>query len=116
LAAPNSQANLYRDTWKVNLLMFDTNAGKLRKKIGTWSSDFSFELHPTAQANFLLLLRHIWSERDNPGETLYLLSSSGEELKKMDLLPPKKEGRNSKCFAECRSLGLSPEISPLVVP
>src|ERR1700721_3171811 len=29
LAAPNSQANLYRGTWKVNLLMFDANTGKL---------------------------------------------------------------------------------------
>jgi hypothetical protein len=87
LAAPNSPVSLYSGTWKVTLLLFDTNDGKLKKKIGPWSSDFSFELHPTAQGNFLLLLRHIWSEKENPGETLYLLSPSGEELKKMDLLP-----------------------------
>ena len=33
-----------------------------------------------------------------------------------DRLPSKKEGKNSKCFAERRLRILSPEISPSVVP
>src|SRR4029077_4643958 len=43
------------------------------------------ELHPTGEGNLLLLLRHLHSEPENRGETLRLLSSSGEELKKIDL-------------------------------
>jgi hypothetical protein len=93
LAAADMSANRYSGTWKVTLLMFDANDGKLKRKIGPWSSDFSFELHPTAQGNFLLLLRHIWSAKENPAETLYLLSSSGEELKKMDLAPSVKRSK-----------------------
>ena len=93
LAAADMPANRYSGTWKVTLLMFDANDGKLKRKIGPWSSDFSFELHPTAQGNFLLLLRHIWSAKENPGEALYLLSSSGEELKKMDLPESKTASR-----------------------
>lgn len=87
MAAANGPADLFRSPWKVTLLLFDASDGKLKKKIGPWSCDFSFELYPTAQGNFLLLLRHFYSEKEDPGETLYLLSASGEELKKMDVLP-----------------------------
>jgi len=78
-------AAIYSGQWKVTLLLFDTNSGKLLKKLGPWIGGPSFELHPTAQGTFLLLLRHMQKETENPGESLYLLSSSGEELKKIEL-------------------------------
>jgi hypothetical protein len=86
-AAPGEPDNWWTKPWEVTLLLFDANNGKLKAKRGPWSSDSSFELHPTARGNFLLFLRHFHVAPQNPGETLYLLSSSGEELKKLDLLP-----------------------------
>jgi hypothetical protein len=86
-AEPGVPDNWWSKPWEVNLLLFDANDGKLKAKSGPWSSDSSFELYPTAHGNFLLFLRHFHDAKQNPGETLYLLSSSGEELKKMDLLP-----------------------------
>jgi len=84
-AVADKSANLYTQPWRVTLLLFDVNSGKLRNKAGPWKCDFSFELHPTGEGNLLLLLRHLHSEPENRGETLRLLSSSGEELKKIDL-------------------------------
>lgn len=86
-AEPGVPDNWWSRPWEVNLLLFDANNGNLKAKSGPWSSDFSFELYPTAHGNFLLFLRHFHDAKQNPGETLYLLSSSGEELKKMDSLP-----------------------------
>jgi len=86
-AGPGQRDNRLSDPWEVTLLLFDANNGKLKNKSGPWNGDFSFELNATAKGNFLLLLRHFHGARENPGETLYLLSSSGEELKKMDLSP-----------------------------
>jgi hypothetical protein len=86
-AEPGVPDNWWSKPWEVNLLLFDANNGKLKAKSGPWSSDFSFELYPTAKGNFLLFLRHFHDAKQNPGETLYLLSSSGKELKKLDLLP-----------------------------
>jgi hypothetical protein len=85
-AGPGEPDNWWSEPWEVRLLLFDANNGKLKAESGPWSSDFSFELYPTAQRNFLLFLRH-FRTKQTPGETLYLLSSSGEELKKLDLLP-----------------------------
>jgi len=86
--------NWLSEPWEVRLLLFDANDGKLKAKRGPWRSDFSFELHPTAQGNFLLFLRH-FRAKQTPGETLYLLSSSGEELKKLDLLPSVRGSRSN---------------------
>jgi hypothetical protein len=86
-AGPGELDKWLSEPWEVTLLLFDANNGKLKVKRGPWSSDFSFELYPTARGNFLLFLRHFHDAKQNPGETLYLLSSSGEELKKLDLLP-----------------------------
>ena len=44
MAAANGPADLFRSPWKVTLLLFDASDGKLKKKIGPWSCDFSFEL------------------------------------------------------------------------
>jgi hypothetical protein len=92
-AIGDNWATLYSGPWIVTLLLFDANNGKLKKKSGPWSGDPSFELHPTGQGNFLLLLRHLQRESQDPGETLLLLSSSGEELKKLDLPESKSTSR-----------------------
>jgi hypothetical protein len=84
-AVADQSARRFDGSWKVTLLLFDANSGKLMKKTGPWSGGSSFELHPTGHGNFLLLLRHHYGESENPGDSLRLLSSSGEELKKMDL-------------------------------
>jgi hypothetical protein len=86
-AEPGVSDNWWSKPWEVNLLLFDANNGKLNSKSGPWTSDSSFELYPTAHGNFLLFLRHFHDAKQNPGETLYLLSPSGEELRKLDLLP-----------------------------
>jgi hypothetical protein len=87
LPAPNQPDNRWSSPWEVTLLLFDANNGKLTKKSGPWSSDFSFELYPTAQGNLVLLLRHFHVPDQSPGETLHLLSSSGRELNQLDLMP-----------------------------
>jgi hypothetical protein len=84
-ATEDNWDKLYSVPWKVTLLLFDANSGKLTKKSGPWSGGSSFQLHPTGQGNFLLFIRNLQRESPNPGETLRLLSSSGEELKKLDL-------------------------------
>jgi hypothetical protein len=84
-ATEDNWDRLYSGPWKVTLLLFDGNSGKLTKKSGPWSGGSSIQLHPTGQGNFLLFIRQLYKESPNPGETLRLLSSSGEELKKMDL-------------------------------
>jgi hypothetical protein len=71
----------------LTLLLFNAKNGRLEAKRGLWTSDFSFEFCPTAAGHFLLLLRHFRTSMQPPGETLYLLSASGEELEKMDLKP-----------------------------
>jgi hypothetical protein len=91
-AGPGEPDNWLSAPWEVRLLLFDANNGKLKAKCGPWSSDFSFELYPTAQGNFLLFLRH-FHRKQSPGETLYLFSSAGEELKKLDLLPSIRHSR-----------------------
>jgi hypothetical protein len=85
-AGPGDPDNWLSEPWEVRLLLFDANNGKLKAESGPWSSDFSFELYSTAHANFLLFLRH-FRTKQSPGETLHLLSSSGEELKNLELLP-----------------------------
>jgi hypothetical protein len=84
-ATEDDWAKLYSATWKITLLLFDANSGKLAKTSGPWNGGSSFQIYPTGQGNFLLFIRHLQRESPNPGETLRLLSSSGEELKKMDL-------------------------------
>ncbi len=87
LTAPNEPDNRLSSPWVVTLLLFEATNGKLRTKRGPWTSDFNFELHPTPQGNFLLLLRHIYDSSKKAGEILLLLSSSGEELKRLELAP-----------------------------
>jgi hypothetical protein len=84
---PGETANRGSDPQEVTLLLFDANNGKLIAKRGPWSSVSSFELYATAQGNFLLLLRHFQGAKETSGDTLLLLSSAGEELKRLDLMP-----------------------------
>jgi hypothetical protein len=86
-ASPGEPDNRFSDPWEVTLLLFDANNGKLKKKGGPWRSAFSFELYPTMQGNFLLLLRRFKDAKQSSKDILYLLSSSGDELKKLDLSP-----------------------------
>ena len=92
-AGPGEVDKWLSGPWEVTLLLFDASSGKLKAKRGPWSSGFSFELYPTAQGNFLLFLRRSHDVKQTPGETLYLLSSSAEELKKLDLLPSIRHSR-----------------------
>lgn len=87
LTAPNETDNRLSSPWEVTLLFFEASNGKLRTKRGPWPSDFDFELHPTPQGNFLVSLPHFHDSSKKAGETLLLLSSSGEELKRLELAP-----------------------------
>ncbi|MGH9743632.1 MAG: hypothetical protein ACRD51_14905 [Candidatus Acidiferrum sp.] len=73
--------------WDIWLLVFDAANGKLSSKRGPWSGDEFFELFATARGNMLLLLRHFNQGIGKPGETLLLLSPSGDELKRVALAP-----------------------------
>jgi hypothetical protein len=73
--------------WSISLLLFDPNTGKLNAKRGPWTADMSFELYATSRGNLLLLLQHFHEPVGEVGETLYLLSPTGEELKKLFLAP-----------------------------
>jgi hypothetical protein len=74
--------------WDVTLLFFDANTGKLRAKGGPWTGGLLFRISSTSQGTFLL---HLWnpysSSGEKQGETLVLVSPSGEQLKKIDLAP-----------------------------
>jgi len=87
----NTPHDPQHETWNspldLTLLLFNSKNGMLEVKRGPWISNSSFEFYPTAAGNFLLLLRHFRSPNQSPGVTLYLLSTSGEELEKMDLQP-----------------------------
>jgi hypothetical protein len=91
----DEQHKAWNSTQDVSLLFFDANNGKLRAKQGPWSSDSSFELSATSQGNFLLHVRHYHPSDEKRGETLYLLSPSGEEIKRRDLPPIAEDLRNS---------------------
>lgn len=82
---PRTRAN--GANWQILLLVFDAKTGSLRSKGGPWTADSSFELFSTSQGNFLLLLRHYSAASEEPGETLLLFSSAGNELKKFSLPP-----------------------------
>jgi hypothetical protein len=76
----------YLDTDDVSLVLFDVRTGKLRGKTG-WTAISWFDLFPTSQGNFVL---HLWSRADSKapeksGEKLVLVSSTGEELKRVEL-------------------------------
>jgi hypothetical protein len=73
--------------WEISLLLFDAATGKLNSKRGPWSGDMSFELFPTSQGHLLLLLQHFHQTIGEVGETLYLLSPTGDEVKKIFLAP-----------------------------
>jgi len=73
--------------WEISLLLFDPPTGKLNSKRGPWTGDMSFELYSTSQGNLLLLLQHFHQAIGDVGETLYLLSPTGDELKKISLPP-----------------------------
>lgn len=73
--------------WEISLLLFDAATGKLNSKRGPWTGDMSFELYSTLRGNLLLLLKHFHEPVGEVGETLYLLSPTGEELKKISLAP-----------------------------
>jgi hypothetical protein len=73
--------------WEISLLLFDPNTGKLNSKRGPWMGDTPFELYSTPRGNLLLLLRHFHQATEQAGETLYLLSPTGEELKRLFLAP-----------------------------
>jgi len=90
---PGAPDNWWSEPWEVTLLLFDANNGKLKAKSGPWSSDSSFELYSTPQGNLLLFLRHFVGAKENSGETLYLLSSRGQEVKRLDLLPSIRRSR-----------------------
>ena len=79
--------NMKKSLIELSLLFFDASNGKLRAKRGPWSSDSSFELSPTSRGNFLLHLRHHHGSNAEHGESLCLLSPSGEEIKRRDLAP-----------------------------
>jgi hypothetical protein len=73
--------------WEISLLLFDPTTGKLNSKRGPWTGDMSFELYSTSQGNLLLLLKHFHQATAEVGETLYLLSPTGDELKQIFLAP-----------------------------
>ncbi len=73
--------------WEISLLLFDPTTGKLNSTRGPWTGDMSFELYPTSQGNLLLLLQHFHQAIGEVGETLYLLSPMGDELKRVVLAP-----------------------------
>jgi len=73
--------------WHISLLVFDPATGKLNSKRGPWAGDRFFELFCTSQGNLLLLLRHFKGAIGEIGETLYLLSPTGNELKRLALAP-----------------------------
>jgi hypothetical protein len=76
-----------RAKWEITLLLFDPATGKLSSKRGPWTGDRFFEMFSTSQGNLLLHVRHFDSAEGEKGEVLYLLSPTGEELKKL-FLPP----------------------------
>ncbi|MGC1619215.1 MAG: hypothetical protein WA765_12070 [Candidatus Acidiferrum sp.] len=76
-----------RTKWEISLLIFDPATGKLNSKRGPWIGDRFFELFSTSQGNLLLLVRHFYGTAAETGETLYLLSPTGDELKKILLAP-----------------------------
>jgi hypothetical protein len=73
--------------WEISLLLFDPVTGRLNAKRGPWTGDMSFELYSTSRGNLLLLLQHFHEPTGEVGETLYLLSPTGDELKKIFLAP-----------------------------
>jgi hypothetical protein len=81
--------------WEISLLLFDAATGKLNSKRGPWSGDMSFELFPTSQGNLLLLLQHFHQATGEVGETLYLLSPTGDELKRIFLAPSTVNSRQT---------------------
>jgi len=83
----DAKHQVYEAQTDVFLYLLDAKSGELITRRGPWLSDYFFELHATAKGNFLLLLRHLHDGTSNHHETLYLLSSLGEELKKIDLAP-----------------------------
>jgi hypothetical protein len=76
-----------RTKWEISLLIFDPATGKLNSRRGPWIGDRSFELFSTSQGNLLLLVRHFNGTAAETGETLYLLSPTGDELKNIFLAP-----------------------------
>lgn len=73
--------------WEISLLLFDPNTGRLNAKRGPWTGDEFFELFSTSRGNLLLLVRHFNGAAAEMGETLYLLSATGDEVKKLFLAP-----------------------------
>jgi hypothetical protein len=81
----DEQHGKWNSPMEVFLLFFDVSTGKLKSKRGPWRTDSSFELFSTSQGNFLLHLRHYHGTTENHGETLLLLSPTGEEVQKREL-------------------------------
>jgi hypothetical protein len=73
--------------WEISLLLFDPATGKLNSRSGPWTGDRFFELFCTSEGNLLLLLRHYIGAIGEIGETLFLLSPTGNELKRLYLSP-----------------------------
>jgi len=69
----------------VTLYFLRATDGKMIARRGPLRGDYFFEVTPTAKGNFLFLLRHLKNPDKDQGETLFLFSSSGEELSKIEL-------------------------------
>jgi hypothetical protein len=81
----NDQSNRASADSQISLFILEARTGRLLSKNGPWIADRFFELFPTSQGNWLLLLRHCKGASEEPGETLLLLSPTGDELKKLFL-------------------------------
>ena len=80
----------YRGQWEVRLPVFDARTGKLLTQRGPWRDIYLFTLRSTAEGNFLLILQPNYTKAAN--ETVLLLSSEGEELKRLDLEYSRRKG------------------------
>jgi hypothetical protein len=81
----DEQHGKWNSPMEVFLLFFNASNGKLKTKRGPWRTDSSFGLFSTSQGNFLLHLRHYHGATEKHGETLLLLSRTGEEIQKREL-------------------------------
>jgi len=81
--------------WDISLLLFDVANGKLLAKAGPWVGDFLFDIFATPQGNFLLHVRQNHTINQKYEETLYLLSPSGSELRKLQVQPAPQRVKGS---------------------
>jgi hypothetical protein len=84
-ASPSTPRYFLDSDWKLSVLIFNADDGKLRATCGPWFDDSLFDLWATSNGNFLLYQEPSASKRESSNSHVLLLSPACEELKNVEL-------------------------------